>query len=209
LLEEELKQLHSRGYIETASLPDLGPIPQSSPVSAHSDSPEASSDESESDSNSEDEEEEEEEEEEDAGAAGDDDGDEYAEKSAKKDSTGRATRPRTRRSTTTKAVSESASTDDKKARPSDDALKPETEVPKKRKRGRPPKIDTPEEARIRTILRAIRKVKDSDGRQLFLAFEKLPDPDQYPDYYNEIKRPIALDNITVMPFWNAIKCRKK
>lgn len=45
-------------------------------------------------------------------------------------------------------------------------------------------------------MRAIRKVKDSDGRQLFLEFEKLPDPEQYPDYYKEIKKPIALDNIT-------------
>lgn len=36
-----------------------------------------------------------------------------------------------------------------------------------------------------------------DGRQLFLEFEKLPDPEQYPDYYKEIKKPIALDHITV------------
>jgi chromatin structure-remodeling complex subunit RSC1/2 len=73
------------------------------------------------------------------------------------------------------------------------------DVPKRRKRGRPPKIDTPEEARIRSILRAIRKVKDEDGRQLFTEFEKLPDQEQYPDYYNEIKKPIALDQITVHP----------
>lgn len=195
LLEEELKQLQSRGYIENGTLPDLGPIPQSSPVSAHSDPPEASSDESGSDSDSG-----EEEEEEDVGAADDDDGDDYAEMDAKRDSTARTTRPRTRRSTTAKTVSESTSIEDKKPRPSDDTSKPENEAPKKRKRGRPPKIDTPEEARMRTILRAIRKVKDSDGRQLFLEFEKLPDPEHYPDYYQEIKQPIALDHITVRSF---------
>lgn len=196
LLREELKQLQARGFIENATIPDLGPLPQSSPVSARSDSTDES-DESDSDSNSD-----EEDDEEDAGAAEEEEEDEYAEK-VKSDSVTRTVRPRTRRAATTTATagSGSPSADDKKeqsARASDDTPKPETEaVPRKRKRGRPPKIDTPEEARIRAILRAIRKVKDTDGRQLFLEFEKLPDPEQYPDYYKEIKKPIALDNITV------------
>lgn len=73
----------------------------------------------------------------------------------------------------------------------------QSEVPKKRKRGRPPNIDTPEEASIRAILESMREVKDSDGRQLFLEFETLPDQDQHPDYYKEIKQ--AMDGITVMP----------
>ena len=187
-----MKLLQARGYVENATIPDLGPIPQSSPVSAHSDSPERSSDDSDSDSNSDSVNE--------AGddaAAADDDEDEYAEKDTKAESVTRTTRPRTRRT----ATAGSTTGDDKKetsSRPSEDTPKPDAEAaPRKRKRGRPPKIDTPEEARIRAILRAIRKVKDSDGRQLFLEFEKLPDEEQYPDYYKEIKRPIALDHITV------------
>ena len=159
---------------------------------ARSDSPEGSSDESDSDSNSDSEDEAGD----DAGAA-DDDEEEYAEKIAKVDAATRTVRTRTRRT----ATGGSASAEDKKetsTKPSEDTPKPDAEAaPRKRKRGRPPKIDTPEEARIRAILRAIRKVKDSDGRQLFLEFEKLPDEQQYPDYYKEIKRPIALDNITV------------
>ena len=187
-----MKLLQARGYVENATIPDLGPLPQSSPVSARSDSPEGSSDESDSDSNSDSDDEAED----DAAAAAEEE-DEYAEKGTKADSVTRAVRPRTRRT----ATRESTSAEDKKeasARPSEDTPKPEAEAaPRKRKRGRPPKIDTPEEARIRAILRAIRKVKDSDGRQLFLEFEKLPDEEQYPDYYKEIKRPIALDHITV------------
>jgi chromatin structure-remodeling complex subunit RSC1/2 len=181
-----------RGYVENANIPDLGPLPQSSPVSARSDSPEGSSDESDSDSNSDSDDEVE-----DDAAVAEDDEDEYDEKEIKPDSVTRTVRPRTRRT----ATAGSTSAEDKKetsARPSEDTPKPEAEpAPRKRKRGRPPKIDTPEEARIRAILRAIRKVKDSDGRQLFLEFEKLPDEVLYPDYYKEIKRPIALDHITV------------
>lgn len=193
-MKDELQQLHERGFIESAEVPELGPLPASSPVSVHSKEEEPSSDESDSDSNSD------EDDDDDAGAVDDDEEDEYAEKGAKKDGTPRTSlRPRTRRAAT---KSSSPSAEDKKdpsTKSSENTPKPETEIaPKKRKRGRPPKIDTPEEARIRSILRAIRKVKDSDGRHLFLEFEKLPDQDLYPDYYKEIKRPIALDHITVL-----------
>ena len=113
-------------------------------------------------------------------------------------STTRSTRPRTRRTASLKLDSADGDEKQEPARPEDETPKPEnSEVPRKRKRGRPPKIDTPEEARIRSILRTVRKVKDSDGRQLFLEFEKLPDQELYPDYYNEIKKPIALDFISV------------
>jgi chromatin structure-remodeling complex subunit RSC1/2 len=194
ILKDELRQLQERGFIESAVLPEIGPLPASSPASVRSKSADASSDESDSDSNSDDDDDD------DAGAIDDDEEDEYAEKDLKKDGTARSSlRPRTRHVAT---KSGSPSAEDKKdpsAKSSENTPKTETEVaPKKRKRGRPPKIDTPEEARIRSILRAIRKVKDSDGRQLFLEFEKLPDPEQYPDYYKEIKRPIALDHITVL-----------
>jgi chromatin structure-remodeling complex subunit RSC1/2 len=184
-----LKQLQARGLIDTATVPDLGPLPQSSPTSGHSDS--GSSDGSESESSSG---------EDDGGR--DDDDDEYNEDDPKPKSDPRPNRVRTRRGTGPKASLGSPSPDGKKETsvgPSEGTPKPE--VTKKRKRGRPPKIDTPEEARIRSILRAVRKVRDKDGRQLFLEFERLPDPDQYPDYFKEIKRPIALDHITVLLFW--------
>jgi chromatin structure-remodeling complex subunit RSC1/2 len=192
-LVDELKQLHARGYIDSPTLPDLGPIPASSPVSARSGSAGASSDELDSDSDSE-------ESDEDVPADGEED--EYAEKGGTKEASTRASkRTRTRR---TKDGSGSPSPSEKKDESgiqSEAASKADaaTVPAKKRKRGRPPKIDTPEEARIRSVLRAIRKVKDKDGRQLFLEFEKLPDQEQYPDYFKEIKRPIALDHITVLP----------
>ena len=194
LLQDELNQLKERGFIESSEIPDLGPLPGSSPVSVQSkaDAEESSEDES----GSEDEEDEEED-----GAVDEEDEDEYNEKGVKLQPTTRAgLRTRSSRRSMTKVDSGSTSADDKKdasVKSSEDTPKPETNVPKKRKRGRPPKIDTPEEARIRTILRAVRKIKDKDGRQLFLEFEKLPDPQLYPDYYKEIKRPIALDHITV------------
>ncbi len=65
----------------------------------------------------------------------------------------------------------------------------------KRKRGRPPRVDTPNEARIKNIIKGIRKERDRDGRLLFLAFERLPDVKQYPEYFQEIRDPIALDGI--------------
>ena len=196
---EELQQLHSRGFIESPNIPDLGPIPASSPISPQPASGDASSDEnSDSESNSESDGDEEEDEE-DTAAAEDDEEEEYEEKGAKNASSP-STRPRTRRiaSKTTNSAPEDEKEDSTKLAETGTTAKPESKAPaRKRKRGRPPKIDTPEEARIRSVLRAIRKVKDTDGRQLFLEFEKLPDPEQYPDYYKEIKKPIALDHITV------------
>lgn len=195
LLAEELNQLKEWGYIESAEIPDLGPLPASSPVSVGSKRDGgSSSEEDETDSNSEDDEDEDEED----VAVDEDDEDEYNEKGVKTVPTRSGLRTRTSRHSLTKADSEAL--DDKKrasAKSSDNAPRPNKEIPRKRKRGRPPKIDTPEEARIRAILRAVRKVKDDDGRQLFLEFERLPDPQLYPDYYREIKKPIALDDITV------------
>jgi chromatin structure-remodeling complex subunit RSC1/2 len=195
-LKDELQQLQERGFIESADLPELGPLPASSPASIRSKEEEPSSDESDSDLNSD----ADEDDDDDAGAVDDEEEDEYAEKGVKSDGTaGTGLRPRTRRAATKSGSPTAEDKQDTTAKSSENTPKPETEVaPKKRKRGRPPKIDTPEEARIRSILRAIRKVKDSDGRQLFLEFEKLPDPELYPDYYKEIKRPIALDHITVL-----------
>ncbi|KAK9236716.1 hypothetical protein V1525DRAFT_426839 [Lipomyces kononenkoae] len=65
---------------------------------------------------------------------------------------------------------------------------------KRVKRGRPPTVDKPHESRIKAIMRALRKAKIS-SRLLYLPFERLPDVKQYPEYYREIKHPIALDMI--------------
>ena len=64
-----------------------------------------------------------------------------------------------------------------------------------KKRGRPPMVLTPMEARISSILRGIRKFKDEEGSLLILPFEKLPDKSAMADYYQTIPNPIALDNI--------------
>ncbi|KAF8464117.1 Bromodomain-containing protein, partial [Kalaharituber pfeilii] len=65
----------------------------------------------------------------------------------------------------------------------------------RRKRGRPPRVDTPMECRIKNIMKGLRKCKDEHGNMRVAAFERLPDAKQFPDYYQEIKNPIALDGI--------------
>jgi chromatin structure-remodeling complex subunit RSC1/2 len=178
----------------------LGPIPTSSPSEKPNKDDSSSSGVSDSDSNHSSEEDDDDgaDAEDDDAVVEEDDGDEeYEEKGIKLES---APRPGLRVRPQRSITKFSPGAEDKKVGTgkTESAPKPETAVVRKRKRGRPPKIDTPEEARIRTALRAVRKVKDRDGRQLFLEFEKLPDPELYPDYHNEIKRPIALDHITVL-----------
>ena len=51
------------------------------------------------------------------------------------------------------------------------------------------------EARIKAILKGIRKLKDSSGQLKVSHFERLPDKAVYPDYYMEIKEPVAIDLI--------------
>ncbi|KAI9928062.1 hypothetical protein ASPWEDRAFT_173710 [Aspergillus wentii DTO 134E9] len=65
----------------------------------------------------------------------------------------------------------------------------------RKKRGRPPRVDTPMEARIKAVLKGIRKLKDPSGQIKVRHFERLPDKVMYPDYYVEIKEPIAIDII--------------
>ncbi|KAI1749054.1 hypothetical protein F4782DRAFT_542453 [Xylaria castorea] len=62
-------------------------------------------------------------------------------------------------------------------------------------RGRPPKVFTPVEARIYSLLQGLRKLKHPDGNLLIYPFEKLPDKTSNPDYYTTIANPIALDLI--------------
>ncbi|KAJ6153799.1 Bromodomain [Penicillium chermesinum] len=65
----------------------------------------------------------------------------------------------------------------------------------RKKRGRPPRVDTPMETRIKTILKGLRKFKGPGGHLKVVHFERLPDKSAYPDYYMEIKEPIAIDII--------------
>ncbi|KAI1975009.1 hypothetical protein LOZ53_002217 [Ophidiomyces ophidiicola] len=65
----------------------------------------------------------------------------------------------------------------------------------RKKRGRPPRVDTPMEARIKAVLKGIRKPRDPEGGLRIRHFEKLPDKAAYPDYYTEIKEPMAVDII--------------
>lgn len=64
-----------------------------------------------------------------------------------------------------------------------------------KKRGRPPKVFTPLEARIQAILKGLRRFKNESGQLRILHFEKLPDKAELPDYYAQIRNPIALDTI--------------
>ncbi|GAM89344.1 hypothetical protein ANO11243_073810 [Dothideomycetidae sp. 11243] len=63
----------------------------------------------------------------------------------------------------------------------------------RKKRGRPPKVLTPTEHRIQTVLKGIRKPKNDDGQALIANFERLPDKTVMPEYFQEIKNPVAYD----------------
>ncbi|KAI1136327.1 hypothetical protein F5Y05DRAFT_390995 [Hypoxylon sp. FL0543] len=64
-----------------------------------------------------------------------------------------------------------------------------------KKRGRPPKVFTPLEARIHALLKGLRKFKHPNGDLLIVPFERLPDKQTTPDYFAAIKNPIAMDII--------------
>lgn len=64
-----------------------------------------------------------------------------------------------------------------------------------KKRGRPPKVFTPTEARINAILKGLRKPRDDDGNLRVLQFERLPDKQTHKEYYQAIQNPIALDQV--------------
>ena len=78
----------------------------------------------------------------------------------------------------------------------DDGQKGGETDPRKR-RGRPPRVDTPMEARIKAVLKGIRKYKNDAGHIMIHQFEKLPDKTTMPEYYQEIKEPIAIELIKV------------
>ncbi|KAJ4290961.1 hypothetical protein N0V90_010157 [Kalmusia sp. IMI 367209] len=63
----------------------------------------------------------------------------------------------------------------------------------RKKRGRPPRVDTPMEARIKAIMKAIRKPRNSQNKLMVSAFERVPDKAAMPEYHAEIKSPMAMD----------------
>ncbi|KAF2481892.1 hypothetical protein BDY17DRAFT_253500 [Neohortaea acidophila] len=65
----------------------------------------------------------------------------------------------------------------------------------KRSRGRPPKLLTPMEARILAVLKGLRKPKNNRGQLIIGHFERLPDKATMPEYYAEVKNPIAYDTL--------------
>ncbi|EED14141.1 RSC complex subunit (RSC1), putative [Talaromyces stipitatus ATCC 10500] len=78
-------------------------------------------------------------------------------------------------------------------RKKDDSQHQDQEV--RKKRGRPPRVDTPMEARIKAVLKGLRKFKDNTGQLKVRHFERLPDKAMYPDYFMEIREPMAIDSI--------------
>ena len=66
-----------------------------------------------------------------------------------------------------------------------------------KRRGRPPRVDTPMESRIKAVLKGIRKFKNNLGQIMIHQFEKLPDKVTLPEYYIETKEPMAIEQIKV------------
>lgn len=65
----------------------------------------------------------------------------------------------------------------------------------RKRRGRPPRVDTPMEARIKAVLKGIRKLRSDAGHLKVVNFERPPDKAENPDYYAEIKNPISIEAI--------------
>lgn len=167
--EKEFKALADQGVIshEVAIYPDLGELP---PV--ESPPPPV-------------EEEEEEEEEEDV----DDDEDEEDDDDDSDDEGGKRRRKRGPRSVAAITKREGGAKDDGGQKGND--------AESRKRRGRPPRVDTPMESRIKAVLKAIRKYKNDHGHIMIHQFQKLPDKVAMPEYYMEIKEPMAVEQIKV------------
>ncbi|KAL6852846.1 hypothetical protein ACO1O0_007394 [Amphichorda felina] len=169
VFKEKLQEMASKGQItiEDATLPDLGELPPAEDSPASGGQPgDFEQDDDEDDDDDDDEDED------------DDDDDDDDEDSGDEGGRRQQRRGRGRMSTFSRR--------DRDGDKEEDAHK---------KRGRPPSVLTPMEARISSILRGLRKPKDEDGNLLILPFEKLPDKTLVTDYYQTITNPIALDNI--------------
>jgi chromatin structure-remodeling complex subunit RSC1/2 len=186
VLRSELNALAAAGTItqHDAELPDLGPLPPPSP-SVSPQMPtvdDVSGDEDEDEDEEEDDDEDAEEDESD-----DDDSGKRKRTTRRRVSAGvTATRSSARKKGDTAPPKEEEGEEEGVKRPKDDP---------RRKRGRPPRVDTPMEQRIKNILKALRKVKDEDDLPRIQAFEKLPEKKEFPEYYQQIERPIALDQV--------------
>lgn len=167
VFEQELRNLADAGLIteEETGLPYLGEIPDASPE------PDPVSDEDED----------EDEEGEDEGE--DDEDDDEADDSD--DENKRRRRSRARR----------GSAAGRKLARDEDEEGGKGDGESQKVRGRPPRVDTPMEARIKAILKGIRKPRDDAGHLRIRHFDRLPDKQANPHYYQEIKEPIAVDII--------------
>ncbi|KAJ9659774.1 hypothetical protein H2201_007210 [Coniosporium apollinis] len=63
----------------------------------------------------------------------------------------------------------------------------------RKRRGRPPRVDTPMEARIKDIMKGIRKPRNQLNQLMVSSFERVPDKAAMPEYFTEIKQPMAMD----------------
>ena len=166
----ELQNLVDEEIIEPedATFPDLGEIP---PVEALPVEEEEDDDEEDDDDDD------------------DEDGDDSDEAGDAGDAGEKRKRKRAQRSNVASSKRETAMKDESGHKAND--------LGTKKKRGRPPKVDTPMEARIKSVLKGIRKPKNDLGQIMIHHFEKLPDKATMPEYFVEIKEPIAIELIKV------------
>lgn len=89
----------------------------------------------------------------------------------------------------------------------DDGVSKGADTDPRKRRGRPPRVDTPMETRIKNVLKAIRKFKNTQGHVMIHQFEKLPDKAEIPEYYIEIKEPMAIEQIKVRLAGDPLRCQ--
>ncbi|WBW70737.1 RSC complex bromodomain subunit Rsc1 [Schizosaccharomyces osmophilus] len=77
----------------------------------------------------------------------------------------------------------------------DESVAKEEDVKHRKLQQFPTKPTVPLEAKAKVIMRQVRRYRDVNGRQLFAPFERLPDPRMFPEYYQAIHHPMALDVI--------------
>lgn len=165
VIVRELKKLADEKIIteQVATLPYLGEIPEAEPLPPD-----------------EEEEEDDEDDDEELEIDEDDDDDEDDEGKRKK-----------RRPRSSAAAAKRESGVRSRNKEGDDAKNDDPES--RKKRGRPPRVDTPMEARIKAIMKAIRKPRNQLNKLMVSAFERVPDKTAMPEYHAEIKVPMAMD----------------
>jgi len=66
------------------------------------------------------------------------------------------------------------------------------ETAERKRRGRPPRVDTPMEARMKSIMKGLRRSKNDNGELMISSFETLPSKEELPQYYSIIRDPMDL-----------------